>query len=58
MNNQINLEEKTVVELKALAYDQLNVLQQIQNNINLINQHIEKKTKEVVKAEEVEEVNG
>ena len=46
MENQINLEEKTVVELKGLAYDQMVALQQIQNNLNLINQQIEKKSKE------------
>jgi hypothetical protein len=39
------IEEMTVAELKALCYDQIVLLQQTQNNINLLQAEINKKTK-------------
>jgi hypothetical protein len=41
MERQIS--ELSVVELKALAYDQMAQLQQCQNNINVINQELAKR---------------
>jgi hypothetical protein len=40
---QKTLEQMTVDELKALAYDQLVLLQQTQNNINLLQAEINKR---------------
>ena len=37
------VEEMTVEELKALAYDQVVLLQQTQNNINILQAEIQKK---------------
>jgi hypothetical protein len=45
MDKQKTLEEMTVEELKALAYDQIVLLQQTQNNINLIQAEINKRLK-------------
>lgn len=48
MNNmqKTNLETMTIAELKALAYDQIRILQQTQNNITVIEQAILKKQNE------------
>jgi uncharacterized coiled-coil protein SlyX len=41
MENQIS--EYTITELKAIAYDQLAILEQTQNNIRVINQELAKR---------------
>ena len=38
-----NLQTLSDIELKALAYDHLAQLQQLQNNLNLINQELAKR---------------
>jgi len=40
---QKTIEEMTIDELKALAYDQVVLLQQTQNNINLLQAEIQKR---------------
>ena len=40
---QKTLEQMTVEELKSLAYDQILLLQQTQNNINLLQAEINKR---------------
>jgi len=42
----MNISEMSIVELKALAYDHLANIQNSQNSLALINQEIEKKSKE------------
>jgi hypothetical protein len=58
---QKKIEEMNVVELKALAYDQLALLEQTQKNIQVINQMISKKTQEnkpANKKDELKTING
>lgn len=43
--NQINLQEKTVTELKALAYDFLSILNNAQNNLKIVNTELEERAK-------------
>ena len=43
MEKQKTIEELSVSELKALAYDQVVLLQQTQNNINIIQAEIAKR---------------
>ena len=43
MEKQKTIEEMSVSELKALAYDQFILLQQTQNNINILQAEIQKK---------------
>jgi len=40
---QKSIEEMSIGELKALAYDQVVLLQQTQNNINLLQAEIQKR---------------
>lgn len=47
------LEDMTVIELKALAYDQAAQLEQAQRNLKVINQEIANKLKEKNMDEEV-----
>jgi len=46
------LSEMTLIELKALAYDQISVLERSQQNLQIINAEIEKRMQE---ADEVKE---
>jgi hypothetical protein len=43
MENQIDITKLSITELKALAFDLLIIVQNTQNNLNLINQEIEKR---------------
>ena len=43
MEKQKTIEEMSVSELKALAYDQVVLLQQTQNNINILQAEIAKR---------------
>ena len=47
----MNLEEMTLEQLKALAYDQIVLLNQTQANISILQAEIEKRLKEEKKAE-------
>jgi len=53
MENTINLNEKTVTELKAIAYDLLASIEQMQSNLRQVNQVISEKLKEFTPTEEV-----
>lgn len=37
---QINLSQLTEIELKAFAYDELNKLESVKNNLRIINQEL------------------
>ena len=50
----MELKDMTVEQLKALAYDQLVLLQQTQNNINIIQQEIQKRGEEEKVQDKVE----
>jgi len=52
----MNLKEMSLEQLKALAYDQLALLEQTQNNLRLINVEIAEKSKEVTQTETTEVV--
>ena len=43
MTTEIKLEEKTLTELKAMAFDELMILERVKHNLNLLNQEIAKK---------------
>ena len=43
MEKQKSIEELTLEEIKALAYDQVVLLQQTQNNINILQAEIQKR---------------
>jgi hypothetical protein len=43
----MDITNKTIEELKVLAYDQMVVFEQTKANLSLISQEIEKKTKEI-----------
>ena len=51
---EMELKDMTVEQLKALAYDQLVLLQQTQNNINIIQQEIQKRGEEEKVQDKVE----
>lgn len=56
----MNIKEMSINELKALAYDQLAIIEQTQNNLKLINQEILErqnapKTENATKTEEDKE---
>ena len=42
--NQVNISDLSLIEIKAIAYDLLIQLQQIQSNLQMINQEIIKKS--------------
>ena len=44
--NEIKLEEKTLTELKALAFDELVILERVKYNLSVINQEIAKREQE------------
>ena len=46
------INEMTILELKALCYDQMRIFEQTKNNLNVINQEIAKKEKEEDGAEQ------
>ena len=50
MNN--NLKEKSLIELKAIAYDLLSMQQNIANNLAVVNKELETKVQEELKAQE------
>lgn len=45
------LEEMTVIEIKALLYDQIVLMEQYKNNINILQQELTKRLKEVKQGE-------
>ena len=50
MNN--NLKDKSLIELKAIAYDLLSMQQNIVNNLAVVNKELEAKAQEELKAQE------
>ena len=48
----INLKEKSLIELKAIAYDLLSMQQNIANNLAVVNKELEAKAQEELKAQE------
>jgi hypothetical protein len=48
MENTINLNEKSTIELKAIAYDILSAIEKNQHDLRMVNQAIEAKSKEVL----------
>ena len=52
IKNKMDITQKTLDELKSLAYDQLILLERARNNLNLLNQEIAKQIKELKSEEE------
>ncbi len=48
---QIDLNTKTITELKAMAYDVITQIEHLQNNVRIINQTILEKQKEEASVE-------
>lgn len=48
---QIDLNTKTITELKAMAYDFITQIEHLQNNVRIINQTILEKQKEEASVE-------
>ena len=48
---QIDLNTKTITELKAMAYDVITQIEHLQNNVRIINQTILEKLKEEASVE-------
>lgn len=53
----MTLQEATLEQLKAIAYDELVKIEQIQNNLQIINSEIAKRTKMVEDTQEIQETN-
>ena len=43
MTTEIKLEEKTLTELKSMAFDELMILERVKHNLNLLHQEIAKR---------------
>jgi len=55
----MDISQKTIIELKALAYDMLAQLEALQKNLNVVNQQISAKVQEAqTAAEKVDKKNG